>query len=264
MKKIPNPEKQLAYLAYVNRENEFRHHGYEEEIKQYVLMQRGDPEAVEESQRMMRRDTGTALSTDPLRNMQYLFVACITLTTRFAIEGGLDGETAYNASDMYIRKLDLCRSAEEVLELHREMFSFFTSRMASLKTERAISRSIAESIDYIESNLHLPLRIDEVAEHVNLSTGYFSVLFHKETGIAFSDYVMQRRIETARNMLRYSDYSSTEISEILAFSSQSYFIRCFRRAVGMTPAEYRRRYYAKGIRAASTAQPETDWRGATL
>ena len=131
MKKIPNPEKQLAYLAYINRENEFRHHGYEEEMKQYLMMQRGDPEAVEESQRMMRRDTDTALSTDPLRNMQYLFVACITLTTRFAIEGGLDGETAYNTSDMYIRKLDLCRSAEEVLDLHREMFSFFTSKMSS-------------------------------------------------------------------------------------------------------------------------------------
>ena len=264
MKKIPNPEKHLAYLAYINRENEFRHHGYEEEMKQYLMMQRGDPEAVEESQRMMRRDTATALSTDPLRNMQYLFVACITLTTRFAIEGGLDGETAYNTSDMYIRKLDLCCNEDEVLDLHREMFSFFTAKMAGRKTEKAISRSIADSIEYLESNLHMPLRIDEVAEHVNLSAGYFSVLFHKETGTAFSDYVMQRRIETAQNMLRYSDYSSTEISEILAFSSQSYFIRCFRRAVGMTPAEYRRRYYAKGIRAAGKGQPEPDWRGGTL
>lgn len=264
MKKIPNPDRQLAYMAYVNRENEFQHHGYEEEVKQYVLMQQGDPAAVEESQRMMRRDTVNGLSTDPLRNMQYLFVANITLTTRFAIEGGLDGETAYNASDMYIRKMDVCRSAEEVLDLHREMFSFFTAKMASVKTEKAYSRSVAESIEYIESNLHLPLRMDEVAEHVNLSPGYFSVLFHRETGKAFSDYVMQRRIETARNMLRYSDYSSTEISEILAFSSQSYFIRCFRKAVGMTPAEYRRRHYAKGIRAADKNREDGDWRGGTV
>ena len=34
MKKIPDPEKQLAYIAYVNRENEFRHHGYDEEVRQ--------------------------------------------------------------------------------------------------------------------------------------------------------------------------------------------------------------------------------------
>ena len=53
--KIPDPERQLAYLAYVNRENEFQHHGYDEEMKQYLMMQSGDPGAVEESQRMMRR-----------------------------------------------------------------------------------------------------------------------------------------------------------------------------------------------------------------
>ena len=261
MKKIPDPEKHLAYLAYVNRENDFQHHGYDEEIKQYLMMQSGDPKAVEESQRMMRRDTATALSTDPIRNLQYLFVANITLTTRFAIEGGLDGETAYNASDMYIRKLDLCRTEEEIMELHREMFGFFTARMAAGKKETVYTRAVAESIDYIESNLHMPLRIDEVADHVNLSAGYYSVLFHRETGIAFSDYVMKRRIETAQNMLRYSDYTSTEISEILAFSSQSYFIRCFRNAVGITPSDYRRRYYAKGIKAAGKTAEQDNGTG---
>ena len=251
MKKIPDPERHLAYLAYVNRENDFQHHGYEEEIKQYLMMQGGDPDAVEESQRMMRRDTATALSADPLRNLQYLLVACITLTTRFAIEGGLDAETAYNASDMYIRKLDLCRTGEEVMELHREMFSFFTVKMAALKKETVYTRAVSESIGYIESNLHMPLRIWELAELVHLSPSYLSVLFRRETGKTFSDYVLYRRIETAENMLLYSDYSATEISEILAFSSQSYFIQCFRKQTGMTPKEYRQRHAAKGILAAS-------------
>ena len=236
MKKIPNPEKQLAYLAYINRENDFQHHGYEEEIRQYLMMQSGDPGAAEESGRMMRK----------------------TLATRFAIEGGMDGETAYNTSDMYIRKLDLCRSEEDVLALHREMFAFFTEKMAGIKKETVFTRAVSEAIDYIETHLHTPLRIEEVAEHVKLSAGYLSVLFHRETGTAFSDFVLKRRIETAQNMLRYSDYSSTEISEILAFSSQSYFIRCFRKRVGMTPAEYRRKYYAKGIRAAG--ENGADWR----
>jgi AraC-like DNA-binding protein len=267
MKRIPNPEKQLAYLAYVNRENEFQHHGYEEELKQYLMMQSGDPAAVEESQRMMRKTMEVGLSADPLRNAQYLFVANITLATRFAIEGGLDSETAYNTSDMYIRKLDQCLTDEEVMDLHREMYSFFVTKMAAKRKENAFTRAVAEGIEYIETNLHMPIRIEEVAEHVNLSAGYYSVLFRKETGETFSDYVLRRRIETARNMLRYSDYSSTEISEILAFSSQSYFISCFKKATKMTPSEYRRRYYAKGMKAAGKAaekQPEalqdSDWR----
>ena len=114
-KKIPDPDRQVAYLAYINRENDFQHHGYAEEMKQYRLIQSGDPSAVEESQRMMRRAFPTDLSTDPVRNVKYLFVANTTLTTRFCIEGGLDAETAYNTSDLYIRKMDLCQSVEEVM-----------------------------------------------------------------------------------------------------------------------------------------------------
>lgn len=98
-KKIPDPERQLAYLAYVNRENDFQHHAYDEEMKQYRLMQSGDPAAVEESQQMMRRNLSVWLSSDPVQNAKFLFLANITITTRFAIEGGLDAETAYNASD---------------------------------------------------------------------------------------------------------------------------------------------------------------------
>ena len=258
MKRIADPDRQVAYLAYLNRENEFQHHGYSEEMKQYTLMQAGDPAAVEESQRMMRKTLAVGLSTDPLRNAQYLFVANITIATRFAIEGGLDAETAYNISDMYIRKLDPCRDPEEVMDLHREMFSYFTARMAEVDRKKTYIRPIAECVEYIEAHMHLPLRIEELAEHVHLSTSYLSVLFRKETGMAFSDYVLARRIETAQNMLLYSDYSSTEISEILAFSSQSYFIRCFRKRTGMTPKEYQQKHYARGIRAAGAA--ESGWR----
>ncbi len=253
MKRIPDPDRQVAYLAYINRENEFQHHGYSEEMKQYTMMQAGDPAAVDESQRMMRKSLPIGLSADPLRNAQYLFVASITIATRFAIEGGLDAETAYNISDLYIRRLDPCQTEEDVLELHREMFAYFTSRMAEAGRKKPYIRPVAECVEYIEAHLHMPVRIDEVAEHVHMSPSYLSVLFRKETGKAFSDYVMFRRIETAENMLLYSDYSSTEISEILAFSSQSYFIRCFRKWTGMTPKEYRRKHYLKGMKAAGAA-----------
>ncbi len=263
MKKIPDPERQVAYLAYINRENEFQHHGYSEEMKQYRMMQAGNRQAVEESQRMMRKALPIGLSEDPLRNAQYLFVASITIATRFAIEGGLDTETAYNTSDLYIRKLDQCRDEEDVMQLHREMFTFFTARMAGIKKKSEYILPIAQCVEYIEAHLHMPLRIEELAEQVHLSPGYLSVLFRRETGKTFSDYVLYRRIQTAQNMLLYSGYSSTEISEILAFSSQSYFIQCFRKQTGITPKQYRQRHAAKGILTAAPKDgkpEETGWR----
>ena len=249
-KKIPDPEKQLAYLAYINRENDFRHHAYDEEMKQYRLMQDGDPEAAEESRRMMLRGLAVGLSKDPVRNAQYLFIANITIATRFAIEGGLSAETAYNASDMYIRKLDACESADEVMDLHREMFAWFTTKMAGLKTETVYSKPVVQCMHYIDAHLHTALRVPDLADAVSLSPAYLSTLFKKETGKPVSRYVMERRIHAACNMLRYSDYPSSQISEILAFSSQSHFIRCFREAMGMTPHEYRQRHFDENLESA--------------
>ncbi len=252
--KIPDPDRQVAYLAYINRENDFQHHRYAEEMKQYRLMQAGNPDAVEESQRMMRRNLPVALSTDPVRNVIFLFVANVTLQTRFAIEGGLDEETAYNTSDLYIRKLDLCRTVDEVMDLHREMCAYFTGRMANLKKEKVYSRPVIQCINYIETHLHERIRIGDLADHVSLNPSYLSTVFKKETGRTAADYILRRRIETACNMLRYSEYSASQISEILAFSSQSYFIRCFRQIKGMTPYDYAQWHYQEGIRAAREAE----------
>ena len=244
-------EKQVAYMAFLNRENLHRHHYYDEEMKQYQLMQAGDPAAVEESVRMFTGALHGHLSDDRLQNVKFLFVACMTLTCRFAIEGGMDSETAYNTSDLYIGRADRCRTVDEVLALHREMFQYFTDHMAGLKKAPVIARPVLQCMDYIDAHLHEKLGVEALAEQVGLSQSYLSTLFKKETGVAVSEYILKRRIETAQNMLLYSDFSAAQISSFLAFSSQSYFIQTFRRITGMTPREYQSRNFRKGIQAAS-------------
>ena len=249
--KITNPDRQVAYMAYINRENSFRHHYYDEEMKQYEMMKAGDPEAVRESNRMMTSGLNGHLSDDPVRNMKYLFVANITIATRFAIEGGLDSETAYNISDLYIGKMDLCRTVDEVLEVHYEMFSYFAKQMAGLQKKSVFSKPIVQCIEYIDLNLHTSIKTAELAGYVNLNQSYLSTLFKKEMDLSISDYILKRRIDTAKNMLRYSDYPAAQISEILAFSSQSHFIRCFKKLTGMTPNEYKKLHYRESFQAAA-------------
>lgn len=250
--KFQNPDKQLAYMTFLNRENNFRHHYYDEELKQYQLLQIGSPNAVEESQKMMTSGKTGHLSNDPVRNMKYLFVANITLATRFAIEGGLDAETAYNISDMYIQKMDLCKSVDAVLAVHREMFGYFTAQMAKIHKKNSVSKIVQRCIDYIDLNLHTKIRIADLEELTNLSPGYISILFKKDVGTTITDYILNRRIETAKNMLVHSAFNVAEISEILAFSSPSYFVKTFRRVTGVTPARYRDKFFRKGLDAASS------------
>ena len=93
-------DKQVAYLEYVNRENSFHHHRYDNEMLQYEYLAKGDSRAIEESERMIRSAETGHLSDDPLKNLLYLCICNITLVTRFAIEGDMDAEKAYNASDL--------------------------------------------------------------------------------------------------------------------------------------------------------------------
>ena len=96
-------EGKLAYRAYLNTQRGWSHHTHDEDMKQYQLMQAGDPRAPEEAERIIRSGTPGTLSADPVRNMKYLFVCTATIATRFAIEGGMEAEEAYNASDLYIQ-----------------------------------------------------------------------------------------------------------------------------------------------------------------
>lgn len=239
-------EKQLRYLEYANRENSVRHHTYHEEMMQYQLLKNGDKQAIEESVKMWESGLPGHIVDDPIRNMRYLCVASITLATRFAIEGGIDAETAYNASDLYIQKIDGCRTIEEMRTVHKDMFTFFTHKTADSIKNSVFSKPIIQCMDYIHYHLHEKITVTKLAKHVGLYPSYLSTLFVKEAGISISEYVLKKRLETAKNMLKFSEFSYSEIAAILAFSSQSYFTKVFKEREGITPKVYRNRYFQIG------------------
>ena len=219
---------QVSWEIYENRENGTRHHSYEEEMKPYRMMQKGDAGALEASQKLLLSPLMGKLSADPVRDAKYTFLAGITLTTRFAIEGGMDSEQAYILSDLYIRRMDQCLDRNSVFSLFWEMFSYFTNQMRHLQTSPQYSLHVHNCIAYIDR----------------------SELFKKETGLPFSEFVRKRRIESAKSLLRDTDLSASEIAETLAFSSQSYFIRIFKAETGMTPGAYRNYHYSESLKAA--------------
>ena len=236
-------EKRMAVLAFLNRENDFRHHYYNEEMLQYEYLKAGDMRAIPESVRMFSSSELGTLSDDPLRNFKYLFVASTTLATRFAIEGGVDGETAYNASDLYIQQADRCGSIDDLKSLQTEMFEYFTKKSAAAKKKNIYSAHVTAAIEYICGHLHETVRMKDLAETTGLNASYLSTLFKKETGISVTQYILDKRTDTAKNMLKHSDYTAAEISSLLAFHSQSYFSKVFKEETGMTPGEYRSRNY---------------------
>lgn len=241
----------LAHLAFLQRENDFRHASYDQEMAQFHYLRLGDAEGALKALHFAE-GTGT-LSSDPLRNAQYLFVAFVTMSTRYAIEGGLEQFEAYRISDLYIQQADRCATPEAVHALYPESLSYFARRVAEARRAHVVARPITRCLDEIDLHLHEPFRIDDIAGTLGLNPSYLSTLFKREMGCTFTDYVRRRRVDTARNMLLYSDYSCAEIAHFLAFSSQSYFNRVFLRETGLTPGDFRARYSRRGLQSLQEA-----------
>lgn len=93
---------------------------------------------------------------------------------------------------------------------------------------------------YIDNHFKEDLTLDHLAELAHLNKYYLSHSFRREFGTSPISYLISRRLDESRFLLRETDYSLSLIAEILGFSSLSYFSQCFRREEGVSPTEYRR------------------------
>lgn len=234
---------ELMHKSFMNREYSFRHLPFEKEFEFYDCVKNGDIDSVKRLMTPLGGSGTGILSDDPLRNLKYHFVITLAMMTRFCVEGGMEMETAYTLSDLYILKADKCSRTEDIHKLHSEAILDFTMQMKRISRGNVYSKPVIMTMDYIYGHLHSKISAKDIAESVSLSTAYLSRIFHKEVGVTISTYIAVKRVETAQNMLKYSDYSSLDISNYLAFATHSHFIGTFKKYTGMTPNEFRKKYY---------------------
>ena len=175
------------------------------------------------------------LSDNPVTNLKYHFVVTAAMLTRFCMEGGMAMEEAFSLSDEYIRRMDCCNNMAEIVYVHDQMALDFVCRMRTLKKNAASSKQVADAIDYIYVHLMDRITINDLAAAICVSPAHLSRIFKQEMGISVSEYIRQRKIDMAKNLLRFSNYDFVEIAVMLSYSSQSHFIQHFRSQTGMTP-----------------------------
>jgi AraC family transcriptional regulator len=98
---------------------------------------------------------------------------------------------------------------------------------------------LKRATDFMQSNLGDPLTMAELATATGLSPSHFARRFKVSTGVPPHQFLMQMRVERAKRMLR-GGASIIEIALTCGFTHQEHMTRIFRRAVGLTPAAYRR------------------------
>ncbi|MEM1255012.1 MAG: AraC family transcriptional regulator [Cyanobacteria bacterium P01_H01_bin.21] len=102
-------------------------------------------------------------------------------------------------------------------------------------------KRLRQTLEIIHESLDQPLSLATMAAAVGLDVYYFSRLFRQSMGISPYQYVLQQRLEKAKQLLKQSNMSITNIALECGFNTSSQLSRHFRKIVGMSPQKYRQK-----------------------
>lgn len=112
------------------------------------------------------------------------------------------------------------------------------NRKSSSRREEIVS----EIVEYVKQNLPDPmLTIEDIAEHVSLSTRHVRQLFKETFDQTLSDYILQERIAKVKELLLSTNWPVTDVGMRAGFQTKSHFFTVFKKATGMTPTQFRDR-----------------------
>lgn len=106
--------------------------------------------------------------------------------------------------------------------------------------QKSGDRQIAGMVkDYINKHYYKDITLDSIAEEIGFAASYISRLFKEEFGVNFIDYITDRKIGRAKEMLSSGEKSIKKIGEAVGYSDVNYFCRVFKKVTGLTTSQYR-------------------------
>ncbi len=135
--------------------------------------------------------------------------------------------------------------AQAVANLPMHVLNRATTDQQSTCTQYKYWKEITrQAISFMSENLENPIGVAEVSQAVALTPAYFSMLFSEQVGCSPCDYLIELRLERAKQYLTYTRMPIKEVGVVLGYS-RSYFSRLFKRQIGCTPREYAQRMRAR-------------------
>ena len=228
-----------------NDEASYRHGYGEEQLLMQAIREGRAADAVRLAEDM-DADSGR-LSEDYLRHRRNLALIGIALCARAAIAGGISPESAYRISGYYINKCDATQDPAYMLHYRNRAIEELAGRVQEIRSKSVGSTHVARARDYIRKHYRETIRLEDMAEALDISPSYLSRLFHRETGMCLQDAIAEVRVHRAAELLLYSRLSLSEIAIYVHFPNQSYFTKVFKKVMGTTPMTYRSQNSASEI-----------------
>ena len=127
-----------------------------------------------------------------------------------------------------------------MVDMHNNNSTQLTSAIA-LETHGLLAERVRQIVD--EYLMNSALSVSYVAQKMHISTSYLYRVFMAEEKKNLQSYILEKKLERAKEMIGSGEYTISEVSERLNFCSPTYFSTQFKKAFGCTPREYGKTVY---------------------
>lgn len=132
------------------------------------------------------------------------------------------------------------KSLDQLQEWTKRIFRMVTEHLVAVERGSTVVDKVK---NYIADHMYDEISRDDLANCVHINSSYLSRLFKKEVGISLTDFIVQERMKTARDLLIYSDEMVSNIAKSFHYTNFSHFSKMFRKHYGMNPQDYRKQFY---------------------
>ena len=138
----------------------------------------------------------------------------------------------------YLNYYQIVRYYSSIEQLFERIKAIFEQQAGE---ELQISNETAKKIiDHIDASFTEDILLGDLSKKFNISLGYLSTLIKKETGKTYTDYVTNKRLSLAKELLNDSSLSVQEIVERVGYKDYFHFNKLFKKHYGITPSKYRK------------------------
>lgn len=171
-------------------------------------------------------------------------IELIIMTSRTAVSAGVSQERTSQINASFIQVILQQNSIDGIssqLQMAMDIFQKEIQKRSSIPEPA----SIKTMKKFINEHFRENLTLENIAASAFLSTSYASRLFKKHMNVSIMDYLLRIRMDEAKKMLRETTLSIDEIASRTGYADSSYFTKVFRKAMGMTPSQYRQSLKAR-------------------
>lgn len=211
-------------------------YAYEKEIM--LAVANGNDHKVAHIMSTLSTYTFDARIPDAVRNLKNYSVVMNTLLRKAAEDGGVHPIYIDDLSSKFAVRIEQLNSIDAVHELMSEMLKSYC-RLVRKHSTKQYSSTVQKTIALIEYDITSNLTLSSLASLQNISPGYLSTIFKKETGKTITEYIVDKRVEHAKRLLTTTRLQIQTVALNCGIMDVQYFSKIFKKKTGMTPKEYR-------------------------